>query len=84
MFGSVWVLAVAIVILYNDFNPIIGTDDSILSPTQYRVSWGLLVASGAFYTIGSLAFVRAMNDPPMRPLFSWYHFGTDELFGSWM
>lgn len=34
---------------------------------------------------GSLAFVRAVNEPPMKPLFPcWPHFATDELLGSWM
>jgi hypothetical protein len=30
------------------------------------------------------AFLRAVNDPPMKPYFyGSYHFGTDELLGSW-
>lgn len=33
---------------------------------------------------GSIAFLRAVNDPPMRPLIQdSFHFGTDELLGSW-
>lgn len=76
---------VAFITLANNFNPtLLGNDDSALNDMQYRASWGLLVASGFFYTIGSLAFVRAMSDPPMKPMFSNYHFQTDELFGSWM
>jgi hypothetical protein len=37
------------------------------------------------YTTGSVAFVRAFHeDPPMRPLFTWYHFQSDELLASWL
>ena len=24
------------------------------------------------------------SDPPMMPMFRWYHLSTDELFASWM
>lgn len=41
-----------------------------------------MTISGVFYTIGSLAFVRAVNEPPLKPLFpSLIHFQTDELLG---
>ena len=37
--------------------------------------------------IGSIAFLRAVNDPPMKPVFQDlhynYHIATDELLGSW-
>ena len=32
-----------------------------------------------------MAFVRALQrDPPLKPLFSWYHLQSDELLGSWL
>jgi len=45
----------------------------------------LILCSGTLMTIGSLAFVRAVNEPPMKPLLGfWKHTGTDELLGSWL
>jgi uncharacterized membrane protein len=44
-----------------------------------------MIISGAFFTLGSLAFVRATHEnPPMKPLFTWYHLQSDELLGSWL
>ena len=45
-----------------------------------------MVVSGLFFTLGSLAFIRAMHDdPPMRALFpNIYHMQSDELLGSWL
>jgi len=38
-----------------------------------------------FFVSGSIAFMRAVHeDPPMKPLFSWYHVQSDELLGSWL
>eukprot|EP01035_Chromulina_nebulosa_P019784 gene19784-25724_t len=85
VFGSLFVTAVAIfVLLATYYDTILGDDDSILSKQEFRVAWILLVMSGVFFTLGSLAFVRAMNDPPMKPLFRCYHISTDELLGSWL
>ena len=51
----------------------------------YRLTWFLLTISGALLTFGSLAFVRAVNEPPMKPLFPcWIHTASDELLGSWL
>jgi hypothetical protein len=36
------------------------------------------------FTIGSLLFVRAFEEPAIRPLLYWYkHFQTDELLAAW-
>ena len=44
-----------------------------------------IVDSNIFLVTGSLAFVRAFHeDPPMRPLFKWYHLQSDELVASWL
>lgn len=73
------------VILDNSFMTELGDDDSFLSRYRYRASWALMIISGAFFTLGSLAFVRAVHsDPPMQPLFSWYHVQSDELLGAWL
>lgn len=39
---------------------------------------------GVMYTIGSLAFLRAVETPQKPPLFDWKHFASDELFAMWM
>lgn len=84
VFGSVFVTIISLVTLVNNFIILVGTDDSNLPETYYCVAWSLLVFSGIFLSVGSLAWVRGMNDPPLKPLFSWHHFSTDELLGSWM
>lgn len=82
--GSLLTTLVGSVTLYNAYTNFIGEDDSHLTEDSYRVAWSLVIASGLFMSAGSLAFVRAMSDPPMKPMFRWYHFSSDELFGSWM
>ena len=73
------------IVLANDFNPVLGEDDSTLSTSHYRGSWVLMIISGIFFTLGSLAFVRAVHEsPPMKPLFTWKHVASDELLGSWL
>jgi hypothetical protein len=84
--GSVlFMLSSIIVVINSDINRIhMGTDDSILNEREYDATWVLMSISGFFYTLGSVAFMRAVHeDPPMRPLSSWYHFQSDELLGSW-
>lgn len=59
-------------------------DDDILPATDYDVTWALMIISGFFFTLGSLAFVRAFEEPPQRPMFyNHKHFQTDELLGAW-
>jgi hypothetical protein len=86
VFGSIFVTICALLVVVNKQQgyQFLGVDDSDLSPAKYEDSWILLSVSGFFFTVGSFAFVRAMSDPPMKPMFKWYHFQTDELFGSWM
>lgn len=89
--GSLLFMASAIIIAINGFGGhdeqrgFLGNDDSILETTAYEASWVLMAISGFFFTIGSIAFMRAVHeDPPMKPLFTWYHFQSDELLGSWL
>eukprot|EP00600_Ochromonadales_sp_CCMP1393_P004390 CAMPEP_0174960330 /NCGR_PEP_ID=MMETSP0004_2-20121128/3648_1 /TAXON_ID=420556 /ORGANISM="Ochromonas sp., Strain CCMP1393" /LENGTH=568 /DNA_ID=CAMNT_0016208699 /DNA_START=212 /DNA_END=1918 /DNA_ORIENTATION=+ len=86
--GSIGFVGTAVIALANSYQSqqILGTDDSGLSEEDYRTTWCLMVISGVFCTLGSLAFVRALHeDPPMRPLFGgWYHVQNDELLGSWL
>ena len=83
--GSICFVISSIITLENSFSKDLGDDDSILSDYQYRASWVLMTISGIFCTLGSIAFMRAVHeDPPMKPLFSWYHVQSDELLGSWL
>jgi hypothetical protein len=59
--------------------------DDLLPRTDFDITWGILIACGVFFTLGSLAFVRAFEEPPKTPLFHNYkHFQTDELLGAWL
>eukprot|EP00597_Dinobryon_sp_UTEXLB2267_P003350 CAMPEP_0170061732 /NCGR_PEP_ID=MMETSP0019_2-20121128/3199_1 /TAXON_ID=98059 /ORGANISM="Dinobryon sp., Strain UTEXLB2267" /LENGTH=437 /DNA_ID=CAMNT_0010267655 /DNA_START=258 /DNA_END=1571 /DNA_ORIENTATION=+ len=84
--GSVVYTITSLVVFVNSYDPIMGEDDSTLSPYRYRASWMLMVLSGLLFTLGSLAFIRAMHDdPPMKALFpDLYHIQSDELLGSWL
>lgn len=86
MIGSLVTVLFTSVILANSYNTeLLGEDDSNLSDERYRAVWYCILISGVLFTLGSLAFVRAMfKDPPLRPLFRWYHLQSDELLGSWL
>eukprot|EP01038_Epipyxis_sp_PR26KG_P012919 gene12919-17314_t len=55
-----------------------------LSDSNNAIAYAILVVMGIFYTVGSWAFLRAVEEPPKPPLFTWYHFSNDELFAMWM
>ena len=58
--------------------------DDLLPQADFEATWGLLIFSGIMYAIGSLAFVRAFEEPPKVAFFHWFrHFQTDELLGAW-
>lgn len=83
--GSIFVVIAASVVLANGFNDkFLGDDNSNLSDFHYRATWFLILISGLFFTAGSLAFVRAVHEPPLQPAFPrCYHLQNDELIGSW-
>lgn len=61
------------------------TEDDLLPSTDYDITWASIIISGLFFTAGSLAFVRAFEEPPRQALFQAYkHFQTDELLGAWL
>ena len=86
--GSIYIVIAGGVVLANNYNAsILGEDDdgTGLDNFTFRASWILVIFMGIFFTLGSLAFVRATHfDPPMKPLFTWYHLSTDELLASWL
>ena len=83
--GSVYVVISSGIVLANGFDArLLGDDSSGLSDFHYRATWFLVLVSGLMFTLGSLAFVRAMHDPPIAPwLPGWHHLQNDELIGSW-
>jgi hypothetical protein len=85
--GSVLGTVIPIVPLVDLFYPFWPTKKNINLPMLADVTtFALLIASGFFFTIGSLAFVRATEEPPLRPLFSkvTVHLETDELLAAWL
>ncbi len=68
-------------------NSLTGYDqqDDILPTSDFEITWAMMIISGCFFTLGSLAFVRAFEEPPKRALFYYYkHLQSDELLGAWM
>lgn len=60
-------------------------EDTKLKAFDAASTWIFLILSGAFFTAGSYAFVRAFGDPHRPPLLgNYYHFQTDELLGAWL
>jgi hypothetical protein len=61
-------------------------EGSSLPLLEDAATFGLLIASGFFFTLGSLAFLRATEEPPLKPLFSHVstHMATDELLAAWL
>ena len=85
--GSAFGVVFPIMIILGNHNPHVKAfkyDDDLLHEFAFDATWILMIVSGIFFTLGSGAFLRAVNDPPMKPFFTQsYHFGTDELLGSW-
>ena len=59
--------------------------DDLMPATDYDVTWALLIISGIFFTLGSIAFVHAFEEPPKKAFFAEFkHAQTDELLGAWL
>jgi len=85
--GSVYIVIAGAIVLANNYNTsILGEDDEVsIDDFTFRTSWALVILSGLFFTLGSMAFVRATHfDPPMKAIFSSKHVATDELLASWL
>ena len=83
--GSVVATLIPIVPLVDLFYPF-WKSTARLPILSDAATFGLLIASGFFFTIGSLAFVRATEEPPLPPLFAnvSVHLETDELLAAWL
>ena len=83
VWGSVGATVFAIIPLVLSKNA--SETDDTLNNLDYDLTWGLLIFSGIWFTIGSLVFVRAFEEPPKRPLLYMYkNFQTDELLAAWL
>jgi hypothetical protein len=82
--GSIVATIIPIVPLVDLFYPFWPHSSSSLPLFDDVWCFVLLIISGFFFTLGSLAFVRAVEEPPKKPLFSSYHLATDELLAAWL
>jgi len=85
--GSIIATLIPIVPLINEYYPFWDTGGERSLPLlEDAATFGLLIASGFFFTLGSLAFVRATEEPMLKPLFSHIsvHMATDELLAAWL
>mmetsp|Transcript_964 Transcript_964/g.964 ORF Transcript_964/g.964 Transcript_964/m.964 type:complete len:321 (-) Transcript_964:227-1189(-) len=89
--GSWWFVWGSLLAMFMSIIPLIQVDVNIFQATDdtlpvldFYSTWALLIVSGFFFTVGSYAFVRAFEEPPKPPLFTWKHFETDELLGAWL
>jgi hypothetical protein len=93
VYGSWWFFYGSLLTVFLPIFPLIALYEDLwdnhhieqlgIPSTEHAVAYSLLVFIGILYTIGSYAFVRAVETPPKPPLFTWYHLQTDELFGMW-
>lgn len=83
--SSILGVACALIVLLDSYKYVdLGNDDSVLPHNLFQLAWGLCLLSSVFFTIGSLIFIRACNDPPLPPIWKVNVFPTDELFGMWL
>lgn len=85
VWGSLGCALFAVVPLIQQYLVFYSQHDDLLPSVDFDLTWALLIFSGFFFTLGSLAFVRAFEEPPKRALFYWYkHLQSDELLGAWL
>lgn len=85
VFGSAAMTLFSIVPLVQKYMDLYNQHDDLLPAADFTVTWTLMAFSGFFFTLGSLAFARAFEEPSPRPLFYYNkHFQTDELFAAWL
>lgn len=59
-------------------------NNSELRALSQVLTWVLLILSGAFFTVGSLVFVRAFEIPRKPPLLKIKYADTDEVVAAWL
>lgn len=84
VFGSAGGMISAILPLVQQYEDFYKTHDDLLPSVDFTLTWSLLIFSGFWFTLGSLAFLRAFEEPPRQAICYWYkHLQTDELLGAW-
>jgi hypothetical protein len=86
VWGSLLSAIMPIVPLIDIYCPLFhDPEGTVLAEFGKALTWILCIISGICFTVGSAVYVRAFEDPPLRPLFeNFYHFQTDELLASWL
>ena len=88
VWGSTLYMLFPIMPLINMYHPFIpdysDEDDTPFPLLKKDITYSLLIFSGFLFTLGSLMFVRATDEPRVTPLFDYYHCATDELLGAWL
>ena len=83
--GAIISAVFALVPLIQQYETFYHQHDDLLPAADFKEAWGLLIASGVLFGLGSLAFVRAFDEPPQRALFYYFkHLQSDELLGAWL
>lgn len=83
--GSLASAIFAVIPLIQDYESFYHKQDDMLPATDFELTWALLIFSGVAYTLGSLAFVRAFEEPSQKAMFWWNrHLQSDELVGAWL
>jgi len=86
VWGSLLSALMPIVPLIDIYCPLFKVQEgTVLVEFSKALTWVLCIISGVCFTVGSAIYVRAFEDPPLRPLLeNIYHFQTDELLASWL
>ena len=85
VWGSLLSAIFSCVPLAQSYESFYSQHDDLLPAVDFELTWSLLIFSGVVYALGSLAFVRAFEEPPKQPLFYYFkHLQTDELLGGWL
>lgn len=66
VWGSVGCVVFAIVPLIEQYLTFFSAHDDTLPQLDFKLTWALLIFSGTFFTIGSIAFVRAFEGARYR------------------
>lgn len=81
--GSLITMLFSIYPLVQKYTYAYSQHDDSMPATDFDITWAMLIICGFFFTLGSVAFVRAFEEPPKEPLFkNFKHFQTDELLVS--
>lgn len=85
VWGSFLAMVVPVLVLANPYIHVYKTYHDTLPALGFYVTWIMVLVSSLFLTFGSLAFVRAFEEPPLEPIFHKYkHIQTDELLAAWL